>query len=241
MSLPPRARRSGALLVLVALLAACTSPLPRPAAPSGDAPPPAVDAVSSDAWQADLARFAAEEARTTVPVRPVVFTGSSSVRLWEALDAAFPTVPVLNRGFGGSHVRDAYWHADAMVNRYAPRRVLLYAGENDIDAGRSPAQVLGDVQAFVARVQHAHPGTPVGFIAIKPSPARLGQLPWQREANRLVAAWAATRPDVDYIDVARPMLDAQGRPRDDLYAADRLHLSAAGYALWREVLAPYVR
>lgn len=240
MPLMSRTSRLGLWLLLATLLTACTGQPPR-ANPSGEAPQAAVDPVSTDAWAADLARFAAEDAWQAPPPRPVVFTGSSSVRLWEGLDAAFASAPVLNRGFGGSQVRDAYWHADAMVSRYAPRRVLLYAGDNDIDAGRTPAQVLADVQAFVTRVQRAHPAMPVGFIAIKPSPARLDQLPRQQEANRLVEAWAATRPDIDYIDVAGPMLDAQGRPRDDLYAADRLHLSAAGYALWRDVLAPYVR
>lgn len=201
---------------------------------------PEVDPVSSQDWAADLARFAAEDASTPPPPHPVVFTGSSSVRLWTTLADDFPGVALLNRGFGGSQVRDAVWHADALVLRYRPRQVVIYAGDNDIDAGRSPAQVLHDVQAFVARVRAGQPGTRVSWISIKPSPLREAQLPRQREANALVAAWAATQRGVDVIDVSTPMLDAHGRPDARWFVEDRLHLNPQGYALWRRLVSPYI-
>lgn len=36
------------------------------------------------------------------------------------------------------------------------------------------------------------------------------------------------------------MLDAAGQPRDELFIDDRLHMNAAGYALWRGIIAPYL-
>jgi lysophospholipase L1-like esterase len=63
-----------------------------------------------------------------------------------------------------------------------------------------------------------------------------------RETNRLVQEYAAqTGGAVRYADVFTPMLGADGRPRPELYVEDGLHMSAAGYALWRDVLAPLVR
>lgn len=226
------------LFALAALLAlpACRS---APQGVSGEAAPD-IDPVSSQAWIEDLARFAAEDAARPPPAHPVVFTGSSSVRLWNTLADDFPGVPVLNRGFGGSQVRDAAWHVDALVLRYRPRQVVVYAGDNDIDAGRSPAQVLHDVQAFVARVRGELPRARISWIAIKPSPLREAQFERQREANRLVARWAATQRDVDAIDVFTPMLDAQGRPDTQWFLEDRLHMNARGYALWRGIVAPYL-
>jgi len=46
---------------------------------------------------------------------------------------------------------------------------------------------------------------------------------------------------VDFIDVYTPMLDPSGRPRPELFRADALHLNAEGYALWKRVIAQYVR
>lgn len=215
-----------ALLALASLLGACRSPGPAP-----DLPP--LDPVSSPEWQADMARFAAEDAASPPPERPVVFTGSSSVRMWSTLAEDFPGVPVLNRGFGGSQVRDAVWYADEVAVRYRPRQVLLYAGDNDINAGRTPEQVLHDVQAFVARLRRDLPGVRIGFLSIKPSPSREAQLPLQQAANRLVREWIATQRGIDYIDVATPLLDAGGRPDPRYFLGDRLHLNAQGYALWR--------
>lgn len=224
------------VMLATLLLAGCA------ATPAADAPAAAaLDPVSNPDWAQDMARFAAKDAAMPPPAHPVVFTGSSSVRLWTTLAADFPGVPVLNRGFGGSHVRDAVWHADEVVVRYRPRRILIYAGDNDVFDGRTPQQVLSDFQAFVARVHRDLPRTPIAFIAIKPSPSRAHLLAVQREANALVKAYAEREALVDYIDVFTPMLDANGQPRADLFVEDRLHMNSAGYALWRRVIAPYLR
>ena len=160
--------------------------------------------------------------------------------MWETLSRDFPGVPVLNRGFGGSQVRDSVWFADEVAVRYRPRQILIYAGDNDIDAGRTPEQVLADVQSFVAALRARLPGVRVGYLALKPSLLRLEQLDRQQKANALVREWAATQAGVDFIDVATPMLDAAGRPRAELFLGDRLHMNADGYALWRGIVAPYL-
>ena len=225
-------------LLLAAVLSACAgagpTTTPAPVAPTAGA-------VSSPQWAEDMDRFAAEDARNPPPAHPIVFTGSSSVRMWQTLAEDFPDRPVLNRGFGGSQLRDATWYADEVATRYRPRQVMLYAGDNDIDAGRPPQQVLADFRAFVARIRRDLPRVPIAYIAIKPSPARFDQLPAQREANALVKAEAARMDGVDFIDVATPMLDADGRPRAELFGDDQLHMNARGYALWREIVAPYLR
>lgn len=223
------------LVAAALLLAACAT------APPAWQPPAALDPVSTPQWQADMARFAAEDALHPPPSRPVVFAGSSSFRMWTSLPGDFPGTPVLNRSFGGAQVRDLAWHADAVAIRYRPRTVLLYAGDNDIDAGRSPGQVLADVQVLVSRLRAALPHATLAWVSIKPSPARIDQLPAQREANALVEAWLRGQPRTAYIDVTTPMLDDAGRPREALFIADRLHMNAAGYAVWREAIASWLR
>ncbi|KUF20678.1 SGNH/GDSL hydrolase family protein [Xanthomonas phaseoli] len=200
---------------------------------------PAVPAqVSNAAWEQDMQRFAESDARQPPPKHGIVFVGSSSIRFWETLAQDFPGKPVINRGFGGSEVRDSTWYADRIVIPYAPRQVVLYAGDNDLNSGRTPEQVRDDVLAFVARVRRDLPEARISYLSIKPSPSRAQLLPAVITANRLIKEALAPLPRVDFVDIYTPMLDASGKPRAELFRADRLHMTADGYAIWRKVVAP---
>lgn len=204
------------------------------------APAAAIDPVSSSGWTADMARFAAEDARKPPPAHPVVFTGSSSVRMWSSLAQDFPDLPVLNRGFGGSQMRDLFHYAEPVAIRYQPRQIVLYSGDNDINAGRSPEQVLHDFNAVVARIRRDLPQVPILVLSIKPSPSRIDELPRQQEANKRMAEAASQTPGMTFVDVATPMLDNHGQPRAELFREDRLHMTPAGYAVWRQVVGPHL-
>ena len=195
--------------------------------------------LSSTAWEQDMQRFAAEDALAPPPREGVVFVGSSSIRLWDTLQRDFPGVAVVNRGFGGSEIRDSTWYADRIVIPLAPRQVVLYAGDNDLYGGRSPAQLRDDFRAFVHRLRHDLPRVGIAYISTKPSPARVHLLAAQRQANALIRE-EAIRLKVAYIDLFTPMLDATGQPRDELFLPDRLHMNPAGYELWRQTLTPYL-
>lgn len=227
-----------ALLVLLSCAGCMSAPAP---AIEDTGIAQALDPVSSPQWAHDMARFAAMDAASPPPAHPIVFIGSSSIRMWSSLASDFPGKPVLNRGFGGSQIRDAVWYADNVAIRYRPRQVVVYAGDNDVDAGRSPRQVVADFRAFVARIRRELPRVPIAWISIKPSLARTAQLDAQREANAQVKAAAAGMRDVEFIDVFTPMLDAERQPRPELFGDDGLHMNRKGYALWRGVVAPYLR
>lgn len=220
---------------LLVLLAACSS---TPVA--GSIQPRIPDQVSSVDWEQDMQRFEAGDVTAPPPQDAVLFIGSSSIRFWDTLAADFPGVPVINRGFGGSEIRDSTWYADRIVIPYQPRQVVLYAGDNDLASGRTPVQLHADFRAFVQRVRSDLPEMRIAYIANKPSPARAHLLQAQRQANALIAAEAA-RLGVDYIDVFTPMLDAEGQPRTDLFIEDRLHMNRKGYELWRDTVAPHVQ
>lgn len=223
-------------IAVAAVAAGCAG---SPAALAPVAPP--VDPPSSPEWTRDMARFDAEDATHAPPAHPIVFTGSSSVRLWASLGVDFPGRPVLNRGFGGSQLRDVVHYADQVAIRYSPRMIVVYAGDNDIDAKRTPQQVHSDFVALIARLRKDLPDTPIAYLSIKPSPLRVAQFPAQNEANALIKAEAKKWRRVEFIDVSTPMLDASGRPRGELFMADRLHMNAEGYAVWRKVVAPYLK
>lgn len=223
------------LRALLCALAIASSPLQAAAPPAA----PQVPAqVSNAAWEQDMQRFVASDAQQPPPKHGIVFVGSSSIRFWETLAQDFPGKPVINRGFGGSEVRDSTWYADRIVIPYAPRQVVLYAGDNDLNSGRSPEQVRDDVVAFVTRIRSALPQARIGYLSIKPSPSRAQLLPAIVRANQLIKQALAKVPRTDYIDIYTPMLDATGKPRPELFREDMLHMKPEGYALWRKAVAP---
>ena len=201
----------------------------------------AVAAPLDTRWDASLAEFDASDKVRAPATGGIVFVGSSSIRLWPDLESHFGKLPVIKRGFGGSRLADCASHVDRLVNRYKPRQVIVYAGDNDLAEGRTPADVLASFQSFVSGVREAVPQARISYVSIKPSPLRANLLESVREANRLIREYAEANPQLDYVDVFTPMLDDAGTPRADLYSADSLHMNDAGYAIWQQLISARIR
>lgn len=227
-------RRLRLAFLMPLFLAACAS-----APATQERPPQVPEQVSNAAWEQDMQRFAAADTRSPPPKGAVLFVGSSSIRLWDTLAADFAGIPVINRGFGGSELRDSTYYADRIIVPYAPRKILIYAGDNDLGSDRSPQQLRDDFRAFVRRVRSDLPEVEIAYIAVKPSPSRNHLLEAQRQTNALIAA-EAENLHVQFIDIFTPMLNAAGQPREELFLEDRLHMNRAGYEIWRDVTAPYL-
>lgn len=183
----------------------------------------------------EIAAFEAADAGAPAQC-PVLFVGSSSIRMWTSLSEDMAPVNVLNRGFGGATIRDVNYYFEQTVSRYHPRAIFFYAGENDVDLGESPEEIAADFRAFLALKDEALGATPVYFVSLKPSRLRFAQYETQTQVNRLIRQIARGRRDVHYVDVARPMLH-HGQPRD-IFIEDGLHMSAEGYAIWTRILRP---
>ncbi len=188
-------------------------------------------------WEPDILAFEQRDRVQPPPANAVVFVGSSSIRLWK-LQESFPDWAVINQGFGGSQWADSARFALRIVTPYRPRAIVVYAGDNDIHAGKSPRQVRDDFRTFVRTVRTELPRTPIFFLAIKPSPARFHEFEQQTQANRLIRDLCDADPTLRYIDTVTPMRDLDGQPRPELYQADGLHLNDAGYRLWTALLRP---
>lgn len=236
------------LLLIVALTACAATPGRQTAAASTDSAtttPAATESAGAEPrdsreWEPTVQAWEAEDARVRRMPGAVVFVGSSSIRYWTTLAEDFPGVVSINRGYGSSRLYDSVYYADRIVNAYQPRAVVFYAGENDLNEGRSPQQVRDDFAAFVKRVQAGTPKARIGFVSIKPSPLRRAILPQVVQANALIRDYIKTVQGVDYLDVATPMLDASGEPREELFLADRLHMNRTGYAIWIKVIGPWL-
>jgi lysophospholipase L1-like esterase len=191
-------------------------------------------------WEQEIRAYEAADRTNPPPRNGILFIGSSSIRLWKSLAEDFKGLPVINRGFGGSQMNDTVFYADRLVLPHHPRQVLVYAGDNDLAAGKSPEHVLESFQALVAKLQRDLPEARIAFISIKPSPARWNLIDQIRAANHLILQFTHSDKPLAFIDVFTPMLGEDGKPREALFAADKLHLNRAGYDLWTSVIRPYV-
>ena len=98
-----------------------------------------------------------------------------------------------------------------------------------------------DFNRFVEVVHKELPQTNIVFIAIKPSVARWKLAERMKEANDLIAESCRKRDRLRFVDVWAPMLGADERPRRELFVADGLHLSHAGYQLWTKLVLLQLR
>lgn len=214
-------------LSVVVLLPGCRPKAPAEAAAAAPAP----------GFAPDIAAFADWDAKNATPADPIVFAGSSSIRLWNTA-VRFPGKAIVNRGFGGSQMTDVNQYITETVLRYRPRMVVLYAGDNDINAGRTNDQVFAEYETFVRAVHDADSTAEIIFLPIKPSIQRWALWPRMRELNQRVSMFTKSNAHLHAVDLATPMLGSDGKPRPELFVEDGLHMTPAGYDGWTAGLAP---
>lgn len=190
-------------------------------------------------WEEAIGGIEKRELKQPLKEGGILFTGSSSIRLWKSLAEDFPGVELANRGFGGSQLSDLIGYFDRVILPGRPRQIVIYSGTNDLNAGESPEQVLADFATLCGMIERSLPGTKIALIGAAPNPARWEQRETQQRFNAAAAAYCARR-GYDFIDVWTPMMGEDGRPSRDIYVADQLHMNAAGYVMWRQIVGPYL-
>ena len=190
-----------------------------------------------DRWEKDISAFEAADAVNPPAKGGIVFVGSSTIRLWDVA-THFPGLPIINRGFGGSELADATRHIDRLVLKHEPRLVVVYAGDNDVGAGRLSEQVAVDFERFVRAVHAKLPQTRILYLAIKPSLLRWLQVDRMRAANDIIRSICARDDRLAFLDFGDAMLGWDEKPRRELFVDDGLHLSAQGYELWTAMIRP---
>ena len=221
---------------LIALLTATTAFAETKPAPASK--PAANKPVSK--WEKEIAAYEAKDKENPPKKGGIVFVGSSSIRLWKTLEEDFPNHNVINRGFGGSQIVDSVEFADRIIFPYEPRMIVMYAGGNDINAKKSPDQVVNDFRAFVKKVRAKLPEVEIAYIAVAGNPKRWAQVEQVREVNRRIEEITKQEKKMKFINVFPAMMGPDGTPKPDIFVEDKLHMNPKGYAIWKEVVLPFL-
>ena len=191
-------------------------------------------------WEKAIAAFEQADREHPPQKGGIVFTGSSTIARWKDIADYFSGFRVTNRGFGGSQMEDSLYFAERILVAHEPAAVVIFAGSNDINAGKTAESVAENFKAFVAKVRAALPKTEIGFIEITSSPSRWAQREQVVEANKLIRAFCEQTPGVKFIAVREKLLDENGEPRAELFASDRLHPNADGYKIIADAIRPFL-
>lgn len=181
-------------------------------------------------WAEAIAAFDADAASR--PAGAIVLTGSSSFARWRTMEEDLAPLTVVPRGFGGSTMADVLHYADRLVLPYAPRAMVIYEGDNDTFYGVSPEAIASQLKEIISKIHAALPDTRIYVLSVKPSLARLSVWDKAQETTELYKEIVAGDDRVHFIDVATPLLKADGSVMDDVFIGDGLHLNDKGNRIW---------
>ncbi|RED97965.1 GDSL-type esterase/lipase family protein [Marinoscillum furvescens] len=172
--------------------------------------------------------------------KPVVFAGSSSFRMWKDVATDLENDKIINNGFGGSHFSDLIFYYKELIAATNPSAIFLYEGDNDLAAGKPIDQVMADAKTLLSLIRRDFPDVPVYYVCPKPSIARWHLAETYKAFNTTLEAWTETEANVVYVDVWTPMMNKHGLLDESLFIEDDLHMNEQGYAIWTNVLTPYI-
>jgi lysophospholipase L1-like esterase len=191
----------------------------------------------------EIQSFKKEDSLKPPPANAILFVGSSSFRMWQNVQQAFPEHTIINRGFGGSSLPHVIRYADDIIFPYHAKQIVIYAGENDLTESDtiSAQTVYGRFQHLFHLIREKQPNTPIVFVSIKPSPSRAHLMPKMVEANRLIQAFIKDQKKASFVNVYPRMLNGDGKPKPEIFLADSLHMNENGYAIWKKALKPHLK
>ena len=199
----------------------------------------AVNAQQPAPFWSEIQAFKKEDSLHHPPKKAILFVGSSSFRLWKDVNNAFPGYTIINRGFGGSSLPHVIQYANDIIFPYKPKQVVIYCGENDMTGENVTSDtVFQRFKNLFTLIRSRLKNVPVVFVSMKPSPSRWHLREKVEKGNALIKEFLATKKKTAFVDVWTPMLNEEGRPREELFVADRLHMNEKGYAIWTEKIRP---
>lgn len=192
-----------------------------------------------DKFESSILEYEQEDKKNGYQKHGILFTGSSSIRMWKSLAEDMAPLPVINRGFGGSTIPEVTYYGDRIIKTYQPKIIVFYCGENDLSNDESKSKLaLKSFKQFYKYMKRNLPDTKVFFVSMKPSIRRWNYWPKIQDGNEKISRYLAEIDNYFYVDTASEMLDEDGVVHQDIFVEDNLHMNAKGYKIWTETLKP---
>jgi lysophospholipase L1-like esterase len=188
----------------------------------------------------DIQQFRKMDSVQAPPSNAILFVGSSSFTRWTDVQSYFPGYTIINRGFGGSTLADVLRYEEDVIFKYNPKEIVIYCGENDVASSDTitAKTVYNRFTELFSEIRAVYPNVQVVFISLKPSPSRWHMRDKAIATNEMIENYLKKQKNAEFIDVWKPMLGPDGKPRQELFVEDNLHMNAKGYAIWQKLIQP---
>lgn len=199
-------------------------------------------------WAQDPSRFADDvssivEKYESLPdseKETIVFTGSSSVRLWKNIPDLFPKHQIINSGFGGSQASDLKFYLNELVLKYNPDKVFIYEGDNDLAEGKKSEEIITDLTGIIKKLKTQNKNIDIVLIAAKPSISRWKLKRDYKKLNKKFKKLCKSDEHLYFADIWKPMLNKK-KVKEDIFTEDGLHMNAKGYVIWYDVIKNFIK
>jgi lysophospholipase L1-like esterase len=185
-------------------------------------------------WEPEITKFENLDKTESYPSDAVIFAGSSSIRLWTTLKDDMAPYHVIQRGYGGAKLSDYAVYADRILSPH-PCQAIVFFIANDImgtPQDKTPEEVKKLFLNLLKTFRKSHPSSPLFWIEITPTSSRWKVWPQITKANDLIRKECENHRNTYFINTSSAFLNEKGRPKDELFRDDKLHLNADGYKIW---------
>lgn len=174
----------------------------------------------------------------------LLFIGDSITQGWEGAgkrvwDEYYGDRNAVNLGFSGDRTQHVLWRLDnGNVDGINPKLAVIMIGTNNYQA--NTAEEIGTgITSIVHKLRDKLPDIKVLVLAIFPRGETPDEVRAKLEQASAIAAKTAEDPMVRYLDINAAFLNDDGTLPKEIMP-DLLHPVEPGYALWAEMIEPYV-
>jgi lysophospholipase L1-like esterase len=170
-----------------------------------------------------------------------------SLSLWFPVELLPEDRNWLNQGISGETSRGLLQRLN-FFDKTQPRTIFVMIGINDLIRGVSDDVILDNQRQILSYLRRNHPRTRIFVQSILPHGAE--EATWEGREKLLAIPNSriqklnqqlqsiATRQGVKYMDLYPLFINQKGNLRQE-FTTDGLHLSPAGYVVWRTALQVY--
>lgn len=177
----------------------------------------------------------------------IIFIGDSITQAWggagkKTWDKNFADKNALNFGIGGDTTGNILWRLDNMeIKDFTPKVAVIMIGTNNYQktGDCKPEDIAAGIKAVLDKTHETFPQAQIILMNIthgrRKNAADADEI--LMAANKLIEPYGEAG-HIHLIDIASKMT-----PKGDSWAelgGDKLHLDAAGYELWAELINPLI-
>ena len=163
-------------------------------------------------------------------IDPIVFYGSSTIRLWKGMKNDFNGLNVINLGFGGALIKDLSKNFSRLFRKIKPSVIVLYLGGNDLTLGYSAEKIVKKIKKFLELVFKNYPNIKIINMSIKPSFERINDIKKIEKINSLMTAESSRNKNLIQLNFYEKIIN-KGVINQSLYLRDGLHFNDLGYKI----------